>query len=129
MPERIMPNLPADVRPSDAHLTTKKAHSIQPATPSPPRPIRLSATEAIRRIPTRYRGAPPSQHQRQQDHLAPSEFARAQSAFGSHPVPPASPDRCGANPVPYALYNAQPMPSPYSSPPPPPHHGAYTPHH
>ncbi|KIJ39807.1 hypothetical protein M422DRAFT_257404 [Sphaerobolus stellatus SS14] len=51
MPERIIPDLPADR--SDAHSTTKQAHGIQPATPSPPRLIRLSTTEAIRRILTR----------------------------------------------------------------------------
>ncbi|KIJ39778.1 hypothetical protein M422DRAFT_257374 [Sphaerobolus stellatus SS14] len=90
MPERIMPNLPAD-----------QAHSIQPATPSPPRPIRLSTTEAIWRIPAR----PQSPRTSSAAPALAGHLARPQSAFDSHPVP-LPPDRYGASPAPYAPYNA-----------------------
>ncbi|KIJ35624.1 hypothetical protein M422DRAFT_262009 [Sphaerobolus stellatus SS14] len=144
MPERIMPNLPADVRPSvpncvyispptdRTHIRRRSKLIVynQPHHPHCASSVYPPLKQYGAYPPDPYRGAPPPQHQHQQGHLAPGEFARPQSAFGSHPVPSSPPsDRYGASPAPYASYNVQPMPSPSGSPPPPQHHGAYTPHH
>ncbi|KIJ35629.1 hypothetical protein M422DRAFT_262017 [Sphaerobolus stellatus SS14] len=116
MPERIMPNLPADVRPK-LIVYNQQRHPHRASSVYPP----LKQYGAYPPDPNR--GAHPPQHQHQQGHLAPGEFARPQSAFGSHPVPP-PPDSYGASPSLYASYNMQPMPSPSGSPPPPPQHHA-----
>ncbi|KIJ39832.1 hypothetical protein M422DRAFT_257433 [Sphaerobolus stellatus SS14] len=74
MPERIMPNLPAD--PHHPHRAPSVYSSLKQNGTYPP---------------DLYRGAAPPQRQHQPDHLAPGEFARSQSAFGSHPGPPPPP--------------------------------------
>ncbi|KIJ23102.1 hypothetical protein M422DRAFT_276392 [Sphaerobolus stellatus SS14] len=76
MPERIMPNLPAD--PHHPHRAPSVYSSLKQNGAYPP---------------DLYRGAPPPQRQHQPGHLAPGEFARSQSAFGSHPGPPPPPRR------------------------------------